>query len=53
MVKLTFMKCHETIAQRHAGEHGYNIEKRTVVTATLTSVLDRYAGGRLREPGSR
>jgi FkbM family methyltransferase len=34
---------HETIAQRHAGEHGYNIEKRTVVTATLTSVLDRYA----------
>ena len=38
---------HETIAQRHAGEHGYNIEKRTVVTATLTSVLDRYAPGEI------
>ena len=38
---------HETIAQRHAGGHGYNIDKRTVVTATLTSVLDSHAPGEI------
>src|SRR5262249_26863323 len=36
---------HEPTALRHANEHGYKIEKRTVGTATLTSILDRHAAG--------
>jgi FkbM family methyltransferase len=38
---------HQPTAQRHASEQGYKIEKRTVGTATLTSVLDRYAVGEI------
>jgi FkbM family methyltransferase len=38
---------HQPTAQRHASEHGCKIEKRTVGTATLTSVLDRYAAGEI------
>jgi FkbM family methyltransferase len=31
------------VAQRHAAEGGYEVEQRTVATATLTSILDRYS----------